>query len=330
MNKGLFPPFNQQNLANERKKYNFIYLSIYLIFVVQALIILFSYFNLHQTINFVFFNINQSVYVVSIVNSPNWIRSTNLWNKWGKQFVKKYPRNEFKFVSFQSNANFSDKLLLLKNVPIRNYRSFYYLFNLAIEDFLKNTKYHWIYRTTEDCLVDIDLFGQYMENITARYSPSSYVMRGHAVQFSNNLFFIHGGSGWIMSRPAAQIYYNSINKLSRKYNSEPTSGDDVLIGWFAINFLNLTFFDIDDPYYLGSPYQDFEIQVVKNKTWNKLPNCSIKYKIQKPIKELIFWHSGRRDNYPMNIGIKAKDVYPPNVYYDQYSYPRRLCLNRRK
>lgn len=332
MNKPFFPPLSQQNLAKERKKYQFVYYSFFFIICINLLMLAFYYFyfSLFQKINFTFLNQDQAVYVVSIVNSPNWIRSTNLWDKWGKAFVKKYPFSDFKFVSFKLNENFSRRLILTE-VPIMNYRGFYYLFNAAVEDFLKNTKFQWIYRTTEDCLVDIDLLGKYMENLSSNYLPSLPVLRGHAVQFSSNLFFVHGGSGWIMSRKAAQIYYDNIQALSVKYNSDPTSGDDVLIGWFAMKFLNLSFKDIDDPYFLGSPYQDQEVQIVQNKAWKSLPNCTVnKIEIQKPIKQIIFWHSGRRDNYPMNIGIKAKNSYPPNVYYDQYSNPRRLCIHRIK
>lgn len=329
MNKGFFSTFGKQNLINERKKYKFINLSFYIISFGQILLMTFFYFyfNCHIKIDFHFLNENHAIYVVSIVNSPNWVRSTNLWNMWGKDFVIKYPLSDFKFVSFQPNSNFSNRLLLTE-VPIKNYRGFFYLFNKAVEDFL-NTKYQWIYRTTEDCLVDVDLFGKYMENLTSHYSPSTNVIKGHAVEFASNMFFIHGGSGWIMSRAAAKAYYDNIRILSREYNSNPTSGDDVLIGWFAHHLLNLSFKKIDDPYFLGSPYQNSEVTVVQEKKWNTLPNCTAnKILQQKPIKQIIFWHSGRKDNYPMNIGIKAKDVYPPNVYYDQNSNPRRLCLDR--
>lgn len=320
----------RQYFLNDRKTYYNISKPFILIIIFQILLFFYYcfYLNLYKRMRLVFLNQDQSIYVVSIVNTPNWIRSTNLWEKWGKNFVQKFQSNVFKFVSFQQNVNFSNRLLIT-DVPIKNYRGFFYLFNAAVDDFLHNTNFQWLYRTTEDCLVDIDLFNKYMEKLASKYSPLVPVLKGHAVLYSSKLFFVHGGSGWIMSRRAAQIYYDHLQQLQIQYNSNPTSGDDVLFGWFASSFLNLSFQDIDDPYFLGSPYKDFEVNIVRNQKWEKLPNCTrSKIDLMRPIKEIIFWHSGRRDNYPMNIGIKAKDVYPPNVYYDQFSPIRRLCMNR--
>lgn len=243
---------------------------------------------------------------------------------WGKSFIEIFPQSSFKFVTNRYNANFSNISLVSSQT---NARDFLEYFRLAVIDFLYNFNFRWIYRTTEDCLVDIKLFHHYFQSLDSNYNSTEIVIKGHAVKYCPEAYFIHGGSGWIMSRKAAEKFLENWEILKKRQDADPFTGDDVIVGWFAQHILHLSFEDIDDPSFLGSPYTDAEIEIVTYGYWEKLPKCTKKcYQKQKPIKEIAFWHSGRPDNYPVNIGISAKDIYPPNVYYDQNNYVRQLCI----
>ncbi|OHS98681.1 hypothetical protein TRFO_34867 [Tritrichomonas foetus] len=272
----------------------------------------------------------EAIYLASIVNSPNYFRTRNLYEKWGKKFIQKNPDSIFKFVSNTLKPEFQNMTIFVPS-RVSSYRIFFQYFVSAVEDFLNNTKLNWIYRTTEDCLVDVDQLDRYMEYLTTNFSPDDIVIRGHAVQFCQakniNCMFIHGGSGWIMSREACKCFMKNIDKLWEYHNSIPNLGDDVVLGYFA-KLANLSFNDIDDHHFLGSPYNDFEIEVVTNRTWHVLPSCVAERETMLPIRKIVFWHSGRIDNYPISIGVDAKKVYPNNIYYEQLAPKRQLCEYR--
>ncbi|OHT03557.1 hypothetical protein TRFO_29055 [Tritrichomonas foetus] len=299
--------------------------TLYFIFTGTFILILFFAFHYFRFVFRIRLTNKPQIYIVSIVNSPDWVRSKILYEKWGKKFIERYPLSVFKFASRVMHKDFKDRTLHVKTV-YPNYRAFFYYFNDAVDDFLTKTSLPWIYRTTEDCLVDVDLLDEYILNISKTYSPYQFVVRGHSAYYSEDKYFIHGGSGWLMSRAAAGAYQKLLPSLILKYENDSLVGDDVIMSVFT-EAIGLEYNDIFDKYFLGSPLNNKEIEIIRNKTWMDLPLCTDRPDEMVPIKDIVFWHSGRSDNFPMVPGIQVKEAFPDNICYDQFSKVRRLCFS---
>ncbi|KAH0787346.1 hypothetical protein GPJ56_008857 [Histomonas meleagridis] len=251
-----------------------------------------------------------SVYVAALVTTEDWTRSVLLYETWGREFIERYG-GVLKFSSATPYKPFENITLVNPKYVNGGFRKLFYLFNDSVKDFLENTTLQWIYRATEDCYVNLDLFGEFYEKMISQYSPSTYVFKGQVCPYIGGTFYIHGGSGWFISRAAAQKYYDLLDTMTPYYVSHYV-GDDVVIYNFTKR-MNLTAKDIEQKEFLGHSFSNDDFERIRTLNFTGIKKCP---HATHKLKETVFWHSGRSDNFQMVHGKEIYPKLPDNLYHD--------------
>ena len=324
---------NRLNHMKPEKKFEFLHkliLFFRLDFIFFFILVCFSQYRLldyycHSKIKCVIHD-SINVYFASCVYHPSFERGVNQYDMWAKQFIERNPNSVFKFVSHYYHP-YVGKFIFNVSSKYGNYIALMDYFKYIIKDFLENTTLPWLIRTTEDTLVDVKLFEQYMRNISRKYSFNQVVIRSHVVHYcpQPECIFLHGGSGMLMSRKAAELYLKNLPAIESYHLKNIAFGDDVIFGYFT-TLIHHPSYEIDDMNFLGSPFTNDEVAIALNRSWNLLPTCELEPEDMRQINKLIFWHSGRGDNYPGRFGLPEKYKYPDNIFYE-VGPKIRLCKN---
>ncbi|OHT09023.1 hypothetical protein TRFO_22171 [Tritrichomonas foetus] len=258
------------------------------------------------------------VYIGVIEVTCNSPRTPALMKSWGNRFLEIFPSSSLKVVTFNkktpyllnNNKLFADYYLNISSKEKINYRIVFDLNYLSAQDFYDNTNIGWYIRTTYDCFIHLNNFQKMMRNLSLYYNPyKDVVMKG-----SYEDTFIHGGSGWILSRAAVQLYLRKRDKLERKYRQEPY-GDDVNILHF-VHLAHLMYNEVNDPRFVGWPVTDESYEeVIKNGFFSIQKTCDQNYSRKPPVtlNEVIFWHNGRQKNYVFPYGEKYINYAPSDI-----------------
>lgn len=273
-------------------------------------------------------NGSMEIFLTSIVNTPDWVRTELLYETWGKDFVKRFPDSQFRFLTTNANDKFGN-LQIISTTPEFGYRSMYYLFTDAVKFYLEQTSLPWILRTTEDCFVNVALLEKFINELNSKYDPfRDIVIKGEVVRIGEGRMYLHGGSGWIFSRRAAELWLKSIDTIDDLYTTHPSWGDDVFLDHFR-ELVNLTNEEIDTPEFIGQPLNLGDLKKLDEFLTNSsfefsqcIPSSILNGTLIRPIKSAVFWHSGRTDNFQMHYGKKIQEKVPPNLIIGW----NQLCL----
>ena len=259
------------------------------------------------------------------VNPLNNSRISLLFNYWGKDFIKLYPKSIFKLGS-SSRIPFLNQFSLKfdYNNSIYNIQNLLLHFYDAVNDFLYNSTCDWMVRTTEDCFIDSRKLFEYFNNLNRVYNPKvDKVFKGQLIKASKKLSFLHGGSGWILSRASAEFIIKFKQDILNKYFSSYIKGDDVVTYDF-INYCNINFNEVDSRVFLGTPFNEETIQILQSKQYQNFPKCNFSNNYFF-FKNIIFWHSGRKDLLPLIEGYQILSNIPNNLIINIFKHNSYLC-----
>ena len=219
-------------------------------------------------------------------------------------------------------------------------------FRYFCELFLKR-KIAWLVRTTDDCFVNVNNIDSYINYLNTLGDPFTDVMvEGNCVGL-----FLQGGSGWTMSRKAAEKYleFYTDSKVSQECLHLP---DDCSITNY-LKYVNVSLIQSTSHFFHGHGdyYIDFE-QFDKNLeagTLNKfLQQCPNEVAIKKisdkcdpflePIQNIVFLHFIGTSFYkkgPLNFSAHTKKVQiiwkinstRVEFYQDCQTGSNRYCYN---
>ena len=176
----------------------------------------------------------------------------------------------------------------------------------AMKYFLENTTYEWFLTSCDDLHIDAERFDRMMYEIEQHNDPlNDIVIKGHLrVGKKSNICFLQGGSGFLFSRKAAQIFYDGYPAL--KWLDETDAPDDVharkILEWFNEHY-NFTLQNYTCPYMLGNVDKKniLKTSILKR----KFPQCSARkchdrcndtlYNEFEPLNKLAIIHS----KYPL-------------------------------
>ena len=175
----------------------------------------------------------------------------------------------------------------------------------AMIDFIYQTDLPWFLRTTDDVFIYLPNFAKLINLLETIYDPyKDNVLKGHLCEY-----FIHGGSGWLLSRHAVQ-------KIMKKYPTLDNFnlsnyGDDVQAS-FIFEELNIPIFRWNNKAFLGSPATTESLQSFSTGDYSKLSVCD--KPIMTRIKDIAVWHCG---NQNMECAVHGKEYIeniPENIY----------------
>jgi hypothetical protein len=139
-------------------------------------------------------------------------------------------------------------------------------------------------------------------------------MQGQAVDIAPGTTFIHGGSGWIMSRACAQYYISRLAELNETFISQP-HGDDLMPNFFK-HWINRTTEEMTSMAFVGSPMDVSARKRLKERDYNNLPICpSLIHQVRSLrmsmyLNETVIWHSGANDLLTVTDGYRILSEAP--------------------
>ena len=263
------------------------------------------------------------------MNPQNSSRIERAFGYWGKEFSEMFKESRFVMTSPYKIQNASQYTFQTY------YNRSYVTIQNALLDFvqcLKDFYYHhdldWIIRTTEDCFVDLKRLPEFIRSMNSQYDgKKDLVIKGHLIKSKGSFFYLHGGSGWIMSRAAAKHFIDNESKYISYFLSCSPKGDDT-ITYNISQIAGIPADSMSSEVFLGTPFDENSIDILKNSYFTNTSICTNWANSLKPkmdFSKIIFWHSGRSDMLPVIDGFRIMREMPKNLYIEFSKFFGYLC-----
>jgi hypothetical protein len=187
-----------------------------------------------------------------------------------------------------------------------------------INYFMANTTARWFIRTTEDAFVHLKRLPLMIRELESLYDPlNDFVFHGQSVPLGDGVVFVHGGSGWIMSRFACEFYRNNRTYIET-HVQDSGSGDDVM-PTFLCGLRHMTWREMESPRWIGSPLDDEANQRLVDGNYSDLWVCpSVAFQLDRDrpgraVRDLVVWHSGRLEMVVVLAGYRVAAEAPSDV-----------------
>jgi hypothetical protein len=173
------------------------------------------------------------------------------------------------------SSNFSGGLRFLKN------GSWAAKFAKASVYFFQNTTAKWFVMVTDQAHVYVENLGDFVVELEEGYDPvNEAVILGNCISVSGTVGFLHGGTGWIMSRKAVGDFLAIAGK-----GADGVNDDRKFAG--VMQTMNVSVREATSPYFLGQFRWNDEHQQSAVGDFSKLPKCpdieQIACKLCKPV-----------------------------------------------
>ena len=267
---------------------------------------------------------NLSIFIADLViTTYNLSRIQQQYLYWSNSFKELNFYSQLKVIHNNASGVPGIKDYLYCETPkIPQYKALLFSFYCGLETFIKSPL-RWFFRTTEDVWVNYPYLLDFQNLLEKHYNPyKDLVILGQVCQSSilyEGYDFIHGGSGWIISRYAAEQLLKK-KKYFLHLILEKGYGDDYATVELRKLF-NLSYRNIHISQFLGSPLDDFATNALLNNNYTGVPYCpSSPHQYfpltRKPIpfKKILVWHSGRKDAIVIKSGFKIWAQVPENLY----------------
>ena len=284
--------------------YSFLFAFLYYFFLFFSFFFYLLYFENSIESNIIDYkndNFSGVYFATLVVNPQNLTRFFTTYKSWGCSI--QFYSNESIFVPISTR-----KIIKWKRKQITYYLNGNMKFssNLILGykegmlDFISNTSLKWFFRLTDDVYVNIHNFANFIQNLENEYNPlHDKVIKG---QLCNGIF-LHGGSGWIMSRKAVE----EVLKIWDEVPIDPNLADDV----FAPKLWKKAGIDILDTNskdFLGSPIDYPDINYLENHQWSYFRKCPTTPHFH--LKEISVWHAGSQSMSIVVHGNELMDEMP--------------------
>ena len=189
-----------------------------------------------------------------------------------------------------------------------------FAFKAGMEDFIENTSLRWFARVVDDEYVDIPNLAKLINEYESKFNPlKDTIIKGHLCNY-----FLHGGSGWLLSRKTVQRLLKVWNSIKIDYSKS----DD----HFAMNyFLKLGVIPkyMSSSSFLGSYMETNPYDLMLNK-WANITKCP-KNTTTIKMSDVAFWHSSQKDLGVLTHGYELLRTMPDFVYGEFSSGPVNFC-----
>jgi hypothetical protein len=165
-------------------------------------------------------------------------------------------------------------------------------FFFAIAYFLENSMARWMFRGTDDTVINFDRLPSYLDKLEERFNPETdFVFRGNCVTYK--VRYPQGGSGYLLSRQAARALRPHGWYFFRKMRIE----EDMTFGRFLLYF-GMEMYNVTDEAFSGHYFGNESIGIVDSRRYEELELCPDPEAFAKvgcrpyvaPVREIVFYH----------------------------------------
>ena len=269
---------------------------------------------------------NASIHMnLLVVSEFNLSRALLAYQIWGKDFLSMFPNSSFQIVSqhdLSSYTKHSQQIGYNKQAEV--YQNYIYGFTETLLSFCVNSTNKWYMRTTEDAFVDVRHLQSFIDSLEHTFDPDTdFVIKGQLCKIDNDYSYLHGGSGWIMSRKAACTVNSNINSFLDKFFMI-NGGDDMIMHFIQKEYgLSDDFLNTDR--FLGTKLSLRSVEMLKTKNFQNITRCKKENKTSIQLNKVVVWHSGRPDNFPMTEAYEILDTIPDNIHISFVPHEAEIC-----
>jgi hypothetical protein len=254
--------------------------------------------------------------LVLLINRDNLTRISLARTAWHHDFKSLFPNSIFRVGTENlTSSSIPDTPLISPTRPFIPEHKLLFIFHDHLQAFLSETKFRWFIRTTEDVLVHLKRLPLFIRDLESKYNPlRDNVLLGQAVDISPEVTFIHGGSGWIMSRACAEFYVERLAEINRTFISQQ-HGDDLMPNFFK-HMVNLTTEQMTSMAFVGSPMDGKARKRLEIGDYTNLKVCpSLEFqkralRMTMYLNQTVFWHSGTNDMMTVTDGYRLLTTVP--------------------
>ncbi|EAY09713.1 hypothetical protein TVAG_098480 [Trichomonas vaginalis G3] len=260
-------------------------------------------------------------------NNPNCERAYYSYNKWGRNFMKLYPKSKVMLTSINNTIDPRMVILSQEHNETIKHRQMYHN-NFALYKYFLKTRYNYVYRCTEDVYVDAENLAYEIFKLDLKHQNFMITSQYCTPELINtSVGFIHGGSGWILNRFTARFWVEKKRYFDDFFSFHDKVGDDVTTEEF-ISLMKLNFEDVHLKSFIGWPLFYEDIDQLKNKNWSAFGKCPPplnKFKTPVRVKQIAAWHSGLDETYVFHHGDEIIRNAPDNLMIQAYDSHSILC-----
>jgi hypothetical protein len=134
--------------------------------------------------------------------------------------------------------------------------------------FLEDPHPRWLFRGTDDTVLNFGAIGDFFLELEQRYDPlKDPVFLGDCVRHGNWLY-PQGGSGYLLSRAAVEL----IEPLRDHYVEKWPGPEDMNIGLFLLT-LNISMRAVASPAFMGHSFSNEVLKTIRERKWESFPTC---------------------------------------------------------
>lgn len=275
---------------------------------------------------------NTSVDMNVIVSNPHNIsRTYEFYQAWGKDFISLFPNSSYRILSTKDFSDYIPFFQQFDYIPSKQeYQNFIFGFSESLYNFCTNSSARWYMRTTEDVFIDLRKLSDFFNDLEQKFDPSKdFVIKGQLCKIDENLSFIHGGAGWVMSRKAAQLVQEKMNEFLTFF-FEMDGGDDTFT-YIIKEYFEISDISIHSDRFLSTKLSNYSVNKLLSKEFGDIQICPTNLDFTRgPIQlnKVVFWHSGRADNFPINTAYDILSTAPDSLKVIFKGPEAHICLTK--
>jgi hypothetical protein len=202
----------------------------------------------------------------------------------------------------------------------------------ALRIFLRETTFSWFWRGTDDAIINWDNVPEFMRTLSVRYfARKDPVILGHCISSPAGKGFIQGGSGWLISRRAAEM----LEPLWGEWVSGMNWSDDWSFPDY-MNRFNLDVWNSTSEFFLGHDIKHGDSAALSSKNYNSLPDCrpfdqlpqKFCRQFTAPLRNVVFFHEQLTPDFNINPTLEKSQLAfaaPSTVHFYMEEADVRLC-----
>ena len=157
----------------------------------------------------------QGTVFIGLISMPNINRQNTTWNAWMKKL--NFQTNHEAFFVVNETPSIPDVKSMVpikfKNKNLVDNGKTSADFDRAVKRltaaryFLEKTNHKWFWTATDDIIIDVEAIDRMIYELEQKFDPDeNIVFKGNCLY--NGLYYLQGGSGYLMSRIATEIFVN--------------------------------------------------------------------------------------------------------------------------
>lgn len=202
-------------------------------------------------------------------------------------------------------------------------------FMFAIQYFLTSTRCLWMIRITNDVSININTFPYFIEELRTLPDPVNFITIQGSCLTKRGKFYLQGGSGYVLSRKAAEVVLENQDFLYKK--AQKIKGDDRVFGGL-IEHLGIPRENTTSRWFVGHQFKGYinSSQAIRSGKEPKVcPEVVTTNNGCRPfltrIKDIVFWHDRSSTMDFLSDAANLREEAGEDLYFHMGNYQPLLC-----